>query len=235
MKKFISEFIGTCLFVLIGCGTTVATNVLIGVMGLTVPIGFTMLMSALAFSTILTVMYYVFSEVSGGHFNPAVSLAVFIDGGFNKVKDLIGYICIQLMGGLTGASLVWLLTGQKNILGESGYDLASPLLIEMMPVIIIELILTAIFVLVFLTVRNKRNSNLASDSIIIGVAFFSIYLFSIPFTGGGINPAKSFGPAIIMLGDTLVQFPVFFLTPLIGSAIGAGVYKTIIKEKELVD
>lgn len=230
MKAYISEFIGTFILVLFGCGSMVAANFLVGAMGLMLPLGLTTLTTALAFGITMTLMYYTFRKVSGSHFNPAISLAVLMDGGFKHAYDFVGYILAQFLGGTAGACVVWLVTGQNSTLGQTGYDSLSPLYLGMISVIVIELIISFVFVLIYMTVRdNDKLKNHAG--FIIGMALSAVYIFGIPFTGGSANPARSFGPAVFALGDSIKQLPIFIVTPLVGAVLAFFVYRLIISDK----
>lgn len=228
MKKYFSEFIGTFLLVFCGCGSMLAAYFLMSAMGMTIPLAFTLAATALAFGAVTSLIYYLFKEVSGAHINPAVSIAVLINGGFEKKKACIGYLIAQFAGATIGACLLWLVTGQKYYIGQNGFDDQSALYIGVIPAIIIEIILTMVLVLVFLKVSNSKNENVAAGSIILGIATTALYLVGLPFTGASLNPARSFGPAMIALGTTVKQLPVFIVAPIVGAIIGAFLYKGLI-------
>lgn len=233
MRKLISEFLGTFVLVALGCGTVVAANSLLTAMGMYIPLAFTTVTIALAFGLTMTAMFYVFQGVSGGHFNPATSVAVFINGGFEKVSTFIFYLIAQFAGGVAGAAAIWLVTGQNTSLGQTGYSDLSTLYIGIIPAIAVELILTFVFVLVFLAANSKEKRG-SGTSLVVGLTFALVNLVGLPFTGAGLNPARSFGPAILVLGDTVKQLPVFILAPVVGAILAALVYKTVIDGKPLV-
>ncbi len=233
MRKYFSEFIGTFLLVFCGCGSMLAAYFLMSAMGMTIPLAFTMAAVALAFGATTAVIYYLFKEVSGAHMNPAVSIAVLINGGFEKKKECVGYIAAQLIGATIAACLLWLVTGQKYYIGQNGFNDKSALYVGVIPAIIIEIILTMVLVLVFLKVRNSKSENTIAGSVILGVATTALYLVGLPFTGASLNPARSFGPAMIALGDTVKQLPVFIVAPIIGAVIAAFLYKGLICGKAI--
>lgn len=240
MRKYLSEFLGTFVLVFCGCGSMLATYFLISAMGMTIPLAFTIVAVALAFGATTSVVYYLFKEVSGAHINPAVSIAVLINGGFEKKKQCIGYLIAQFAGSTIAACILWLVTGQKYYLGQNGYDDQSSLYIGMVSAIVIEIILTMVLVMVFLKVSNSKNENTAAGSIVLGITTTALYMAALPFTGASLNPARSFGPAIIMLSDAIKQVPVFIIAPVVGAIIAAFLYKglvcgeKIIKPKEKV-
>lgn len=227
MKKYIAEFIGTMVLVIFGCGSAVAANVLIGSMGLTVPLGFTTLLIAFAFGLSIVAMAYSIGNVSGCHINPAVSLGMLITGRMTG-KDFLGYVVAQFVGATAGAAILFgIFGGIENGLGQNGYGDASALGIDMPTAIIVEVILSFVFVLVVLDVTSKTE-NRAVAGIVIGLSLTLVHILGIPFTGTSVNPARSFGPAFFVQGDALIQLPVFIIAPLIGGAISALVYKFVI-------
>ncbi len=223
MKKYIAEFIGTLVLVLFGCGAAVTSNTLIGDMGLMVPLGFTTLLISFAFGLSIVAMAYSIGNVSGCHINPAVSIGMLVAGRMD-VKDFVGYVVAQFIGATAGAAILAGLLGSREALGQNGYDGASALGINMTTAIIVEIILTFVFVLAIMGVTSKvENSSVAG--LVIGLTLTLIHILGIPFTGTSVNPARSFGPAIFAQGDALAQLPVFIIAPLVGGALAALVYK----------
>ncbi len=231
MKSYISEFLGTFFLVLFGCGAMVALNFLVGAMSM-LPLGFTTLAVAIAFGTTMTVMYYTFEKNSGSHFNPAVSLAVFLDGGFNRAKDFIIYMIMQFAGAIAAIATIWLVTGQKSTLGQIGYGDASPLYLGTVSVAVVELIASFAFVLIYLAVKENENTK-KSAGLLIGLALTAVYAFSIPYTSGGVNPARILAPAVFTLGDTIKQAPILVLVPFLGAALAFLVFRGLISDRPL--
>lgn len=231
MRKYVSEFLGTFILVFCGCGSMLAANFLIGAMGMPIPLAFTTITIALAFGLTTTMLYYLLKEVSGAHLNPAVSIAVLINGGFESKGSFVGYVIAQFAGSAIGACALWLITGQRTYLGQNGYGDQSSLYIGMISAIIVEIIITMIFVLVFLKVKNSNNENTAAKSIVLGIATAGLYAMALPFTGASLNPARSFGPALLLLGENIKQLPVFIIAPIVGAIIAAILYNILIEGK----
>jgi len=229
MKKYIAEFIGTMVLVVFGCGAAVAANTLIGSMGLTVPLGFTTLLIAFAFGLSIVAMAYSIGNVSGCHVNPAVSFGMLLAGRMT-IKDFVGYVIAQFIGATAGALILWGLFGSNESLGQNGYGKYSALGIDMSTAFIVEIILTFVFVLVVLGVTSKKANGVVAG-LVIGLSLTLVHILGIPFTGTSVNPARSFGPAILAQGDALTQLPIFIIAPLVGGAIAAMVYRFVIADK----
>ncbi len=239
VKKFISEFVGTMLLVVFGCGTAVAAYKVIGTLYGASSISpaeislfrlaWSGILIALAFGLILTALVYTIGKVSGCHVNPAISLACLIDGRM-KVVDFIYYIIAQVLGGIVGALLLSWFFGGTATLGANGYEAASALgkTITMPIAFVLEIILTFVFALVVLSVTKKDSK---ANGIIIGLALTVVHIFGLPFTGTSVNPARSLGPALLQKGVALEQLWVFILAPLVGAALAALFYKFVIDEK----
>lgn len=211
MKKYIAEFIGTLTLVFVGCGTAAS-------IGCDVTGGY--LATALAFGLAIVAMAYSIGNVSGCHVNPAVSLAVFIKGGMDKT-DLIGYVVAQFLGGLAGAGLLAL------ILPDSGLGANALYMGNAGLSFLIEVLLTFIFVLAILGVTSKEKfANVAG--LVIGFSLTLVHLIGIGLTGTSVNPARSFGPAL--LSGNMTGLWVFILAPLVGACLAAYCYKYLDKE-----
>ncbi|MBQ7596423.1 MAG: aquaporin [Clostridia bacterium] len=215
MKKYVAEFIGTCVLVLFACGTA-------AMVGCDTPAGY--LATALSFGLVIVAMAYSIGNVSGCHINPAVSIAMLISKKMN-VKDFIGYIIAQFAGATAGAALLMLFAGKDSGLGANAlYD--NDVILSLA----IEVILTFVFVLAILGVTSKiENSSVAG--IVIGLSLTLVHLLGIAFTGTSVNPARSFGPAIFVGGDALANVWVFIVAPLAGGALAAVVYKFLDSKK----
>lgn len=226
MKKYIAEGIGTLVLTLFGCGAAVTANTLVMSMGLTVPLGLTTLIIAVAFGLSIVAMAYSIGNVSGCHINPAVSLGMLVAGRMS-VKDFIGYVVAQIAGGIAGAAILMVLVGQRTSLGQNGYGTSSALGINAGVAFLVEVILTFVFVLVVLSVTSKKEFS-AIAGLVIGGTLTFVHILGIPFTGTSVNPARSIGPALLVGGDALGQLWLFIAAPLVGAIIAALFYKFII-------
>lgn len=210
IKKYLAEFIGTFVLVLFACGTAVVT-------GCSVENGAAYLMTALAFGLVIVAMAYSIGNVSGCHINPAVSIAMLVSGKLGIV-DFIGYIVAQFAGATAGAGVLKLFAPESNLgsnaLFEGNIGLS----------ILIEVILTFVFVIAILGVTSKVE-NSAVSGVVIGLTLTLVHLLGIAFTGTSVNPARSFGPAILAGGEYLSSLWVFIVAPLIGGVLAALVYK----------
>lgn len=230
MKKLIAEFIGTMVLVIFGCGSAVAANTLLGGVNVGIPLAFSTLLIAFAFGLTIVAMAYSIGNVSGCHINPAVSLSMLISGRMSG-KDFIGYIIAQFLGGIAGAGILVALFGSNQALGQNGFGAASALGIDMWQALLIEVILTFVFVIAILGVTSKVENN-AVVGLVIGLTLTLVHILGIPFTGTSVNPARSFGPALLAGGEALSQVWVFIAAPLIGAALAAVVYKLISSAKK---
>lgn len=230
MKKLIAEFIGTMVLVIFGCGSAVAANTLLGGVNVGIPLAFSTLLIAFAFGLTIVAMAYSIGNISGCHINPAVSLSMLISGRM-PVKDFIGYIIAQFLGGIAGAGILVALFGSNQALGQNGYGAASALGIDMWQALLIEVILTFVFVIAILGVTSKIENN-AVVGLVIGLTLTLVHILGIPFTGTSVNPARSFGPALLAGGEALSQVWVFIVAPLVGAALAAVVYKLISSAKK---
>ncbi len=211
LKKYIAEFIGTFVLVLVACG----------VAGLVCDTGnvASVLMTALAFGGVIVAMAYSIGNISGCHINPAVSVAVLINGGM-KFGDFIGYIVAQYAGATAGAAVL------KAILPASAGIGANSAAIGIWPSLLIEAILTCIFVLAVLGATSKtENSNVAG--LVIGGSLTLVHLLGIYFTGTSVNPARSFGPALFAGGEALENYWVFLVGPMVGGVLAALIWKLL--------
>lgn len=228
IRKFISEFVGTMLLVIFGCGTAVAVNKYVtGIYGIALP--FTMLLIAFAFGLILMALVYTIGRVSGAHVNPAVSIAALIDGRIT-VFDCVYYVAAQILGGITGAAILTWIFAANTDLGANGYETLSALNnVTTLPVaLVVETILTFVFVLVVLSATKKENCN---SGLVIGLTLTLVHIMGIPFTGTSVNPARSIGPAIFTKGVALEQLWVFIVAPIVGGILAALFYRLVIEDR----
>ncbi|MBE6731670.1 MAG: aquaporin [Ruminococcaceae bacterium] len=217
MKKYLAEFIGTFVLVFFACGTAC-------VVGCSAANGTGYLLTALAFGLVIVAMAYSIGNVSGCHINPAVSIAMLINGKLT-VKDFIGYVAAQFIGAIAGAGALSLFVGVESGLGANALFNGNILLS-----LLIEVILTFVFVIAILGVTSKVENG-AVAGIVIGLTLTLVHILGISFTGTSVNPARSFGPALLVGGDALINVWVFIVAPLIGGALAAIVYKFLASEK----
>lgn len=211
MKKYIAECIGTFVLVLFGCGTAATV-------GCDAVNGGGYILTALAFGLAIVAMAYSIGNVSGCHVNPAVSIAMLINGKMDT-KDFIGYVVAQCIGALIGAGVLALYVGTDSGLGTNGlYDgnVALSLLIEV--------ILTFVFVTAVLGATDKAE-NASVAGLVIGLSLTFVHILGISYTGTSVNPARSLGPALLVGGSALANVWVFIVAPLIGGALAAVVYR----------
>ena len=215
MKKYISEFVGTFVLVLVGCGVAVNT------MG-------NIVATSLAFGLVIVAMAYSIGNVSGCHINPAVSLSMLITKQIS-LKDFVGYVVSQFLGAISGAAVLGVILNGFNSLGCNGYGDgfgASNVWIA----ILVEVILTFIFITAILGVTSKKENG-HTVGIVIGLTLTLVHLLGISLTGTSVNPARSFGPALLQGGEALSHVWVFIVAPLIGSVLASLFYKYILKQK----
>ncbi len=222
-QKGVAEFLGTYWLVLGGCGSAVLAaafpNVGIGLLGV-----------ALAFGLTVVTMAYAIGHISGCHLNPAVTVGLWAGGRFNA-KDMPLYVVAQVLGAIAAAyTLYCIARGQPgfmlepNGLAVNGVEGQSPGGYTMMAGVLIEIIMTAFFLLVIMGSTHSR-APAGFAPLAIGLALTLIHLISIPVTNTSVNPARSTGPALVVGGLALQQLWVFWVAPIIGAIIGGGLYR----------
>ncbi len=217
IRKYVAEFIGTFVLVLFACGTA-------AVVGCSASAGTGYLLTALAFGLVIVAMAYSIGNISGCHINPAVSIAMLASGKMN-VKDFIGYVIAQFLGAIAGAAVLAAFVGVESGLGANALYNGNVGLS-----LLIEVILTFVFVIAILGVTSKE-SNSAVAGIVIGLSLTLVHILGISFTGTSVNPARSFGPALLVGGEALASVWVFIVAPLVGGVLAALVYKFLTSEK----
>ena len=222
-KKCIAEFIGTFTLVLVGCGTAMIT-------GCEQWGGY--LTTAFAFGLVIVGMAYCVGNVSGCHINPAVSLAVLISGKMS-VTDFIFYVISQVLGAISGAAVLKIIfsLGQvKDMTGGLGSNGLAGVNGSIGAGLIVEILLTFIFVLVILGVTDSKAGHGSFGGVVIGFSLVIVHVLGIGLTGTSVNPARSIGPALFAGGDALVSLWVFIVGPFVGAALAALVYKLMAKK-----
>jgi len=173
-------------------------------------------------------MAYSIGNVSGCHINPAVSIAMLVSKKLS-LRDFIGYVIAQFAGAIAGAAVLMLLIGNSDKTGALG---SNALYIgDIWLSLLIEVILTFVFVIAILGVTSKVE-NSAVAGLVIGLSLTLVHILGIGFTGTSVNPARSFGPALLAGGDSLACVWVFIVAPLVGGVLAALVYKFLTTEKE---
>ena len=228
MKKLIAEFIGTLWLVLGGCGSAVLAaaypNLGIGFMGV-----------ALAFGLTVVTMAYAIGHISGCHLNPAVSIGLWAGGRFDK-KDLLPYIIAQVLGGIAGAGILYLIASGKSgfELGgfaANGYGEHSPGGYSMLSALVCETVMTFMFLIVILGATHSKAPKYLAG-LAIGLSLTLIHLISIPITNTSVNPARSTSQAIFVGDWAIDQLWLFWLAPIVGALIAGVVYKYMSPETE---
>ncbi|WP_437880949.1 aquaporin Z [Pseudomonas sp. LRF_L74] len=225
-KKLAAEFIGTFWLVLGGCGSAVLAagfpDVGIGFVGVSLAFGLTVLTGA-----------YALGPISGGHFNPAVSVGLAVAGRF-KPALLPGYIIAQVIGAIAAAGVIYLIaTGKPGAdiggFATNGYGVNSPGQYGLFAAALCEVVLTAVFLIVILGATAKRASA-GFAGLTIGLCLTLIHLISIPVTNTSVNPARSTGPALFGPSYAISELWLFWLAPIAGAIIGALLYKILLSE-----
>ena len=219
-KKYVAECVGTFVLVLLGCGTAM-------LVGCDAANGGGYILTALAFGLVIVGMAYCVGNISGCHINPAVSLGVLLTGGMT-VTDFIGYVISQCIGATLGAAVlkgIFALGGVEDKTGGLGSNGLAGVNGSIGAGLLVEILLTFIFVLTILGVTSKKFKHGSFGGLIIGLTLTLVHIFGIGLTGTSVNPARSFGPAILAGGDAVIDLWVFIVGPLIGAALAAFLYK----------
>lgn len=226
INKLIAEFIGTATLVVFGCGTAMVT-------GCEHWGGY--LLTALAFGLVIVGMAYCVGNISGCHINPAVSLGVLLSGGMS-VSEFIGYVVAQVLGATAGAGILALIFSMGSIsdaTGGFGSNGLAGVNGSVAAGVLVEIVLTYVFVLVILGVTSKNAGHGSFGGLIIGWTLVLIHIFGIALTGTSVNPARSFGPAVVAAiagnPEPIACLWVFIVGPLAGAALAALTYKALEK------
>jgi len=224
MRRYGAEFLGTFWLVLGGCGSAVLAaafpNVGIGLLGVSLAFGLTVLTMAFAIG-----------HISGCHLNPAVSIGLWAGGRFSG-KDLLPYIVAQVLGGIVAGAVLYLIAS-----GKAGFDLSagfasngygdhSPGKYSLLASLVCEVVMTMMFLLVILGSTDKRAPQ-GFAPLAIGLCLTLIHLISIPVTNTSVNPARSTGVAVFVGDWALAQLWLFWVAPIVGALIGAAIYRFI--------
>ncbi len=212
MSKFVAELVGTFTLVFFGCGAAVLGGEHVGQLGI-----------ALAFGFAIVAMAYGIGPISGCHVNPAVSLGVFVAGRMSA-KEMGVYWIAQFLGATAGAAVLWGVAGIDHGLGQNGWGPGYQGEFPLQAAFLFEVVMTAIFVIVILGATGPGSSP-GFAGLAIGITLAVIHIVGIRVTGVSVNPARSFGPAVLVGGQALGQLWLFFVAPAIGAALGALLYR----------
>ena len=220
IKKYAAELIGTMVLVFMGCGSAVF-------LGCDANGGHFAV--AMAFGLSIVAMAYVIGGISGCHINPAVSLAMLINKKIG-LTDFIGYVISQIIGAFIGAALVQVVVscGVVDLTGGLGSNGIAN--VGIAGAIIVEIILTFIFIFTIIGVTSDESKSSVAG-IVIGLTLVFVHIVGIPLTGTSVNPARSIAPAVLAGGDALAEVWVFIIAPLAGAALAAVAYKLLKKSK----
>jgi aquaporin Z len=224
MKRATAEFIGTFWLVFGGCGSAVLAAKFpetgIGFLGV-----------ALAFGLTVLTMVYAFGHISGGHFNPAVTVGLYTARRI-PAADLTPYVIAQLLGAIAGAAVLYVIASGKagfsvaNGFAANGYAEHSPGGYSLLACLVAEVVLTFMFLMVILGVTDRRAPQ-GFAPLAIGLALTLIHLISIPVTNASVNPARSTGPALFVGGWAVSQLWLFWVAPLIGAVLAGLIYPAV--------
>lgn len=224
MKKYVAECIGTAVLVVLGCGTAM-------LVGCDAANGSGYLLTALAFGLVIVGMAYSIGNISGCHINPAVSLGVLLSGGMTA-SEFVGYVISQCIGAFAGAGILALIFGLGGVTDQTGGFGSNGLAGvggNAFAGLLVEVVLTFVFVLAILGVTSKKAGHGSFGGLVIGLTLTLVHILGIGLTGTSVNPARSFGPALVAAfsGNTepLAALWVFIVGPLVGAALAAVGYK----------
>ena len=228
MKKLVAEFIGTLWLVLGGCGSAVLAAAFpelgIGFAGV-----------ALAFGLTVVTMAYAIGHISGCHLNPAVSIGLWMGGRFDK-KELIPYIIAQVLGGIAGAGILYLIaTGKPGFelggFASNGYGEYSPGGYSLLAALVTEIVMTFMFLIIILGATHSKAPK-GFAGLAIGLGLTLIHLISIPVTNTSVNPARSTSQALFVGGAAVEQLWLFWVAPIVGAILAGLVYKFMSPETD---
>ena len=221
-REIYAEFIGTFILVFAITASIVGSVQLTGGFG-----AFNLLPVALTAGLTLAVLIYSFGAVSGGHFNPAVTIALTWLGKFPKAKS-IPYIIAQILGAVLASALLWIIAPSAGLGPTTAGSFGT------IGAVLMEIIATALFIIVILSVTAKK-SDASHAPLAIGFYLLAAHLFAIPFSGASLNHARSIGPAFISElfapSEALWQLWIYIVGPIVGALLGALIYKKVLEEK----
>jgi aquaporin Z len=229
--KLSSEFLGTFWLVLAGCGSAVLAGAFpafgIGFVGVSLAFGLSVLTAA-----------YALGPISGGHFNPAVTVGLWAGGRF-PVRDIPAYVVVQVAGAIAAAATLFLIASGKPgfVVGNfaaNGFGEHSPGGYSLTAGFVTEVVMTFMFLIVILGATHRR-APVGFAGLAIGLALTLIHLISIPVTATSVNPARSTGTAVIVGGWAIAQLWMFWIAPIVGALVGGAVYRAVLEEEPRPD
>lgn len=235
-KKLVAEFLGTFWLVLGGCGSAVLaasfmsggnTEIGIGLLGVSLAFGLTVLTGA-----------YAFGHISGGHFNPAVTAGL-VAGGRHPASEFLPYVVVQVLGAIAAGFILFTIASgqadfainnaQAGAFATNGFGDFSPKGYSMMAAFLTEVVMTAFFLIIIMGATHKL-APAGFAPIAIGLGLTLIHLISIPVTNTSVNPARSTGVALFVGGQSISQLWLFWVAPIIGGVLGGGIYAWLGKD-----
>ncbi len=239
-KRCAAELIGTFWLVFGGCGSAVLASVMGAKLeGTPVNIGISLLGVSLAFGLTVLTMAYAIGHISGCHLNPAVSVGL-VAGGRFPLKELAPYIIAQVLGGLAGAAVLYVIASGKegftlaDGFAANGYADHSPEKYSLIACLAAEIVLTFMFLMIILGATDRR-APAGFAPLAIGLGLTLIHLIGIPVTNLSVNPARSTGPAVFVGGWALAQLWLFWVAPILGAAIAGVVYRQVFESSATED
>jgi aquaporin Z len=231
-QRLVAEFVGTFVLVLGGCGAAVLAGTFLSD-GTQLGIGF--LGISLAFGLTVVTMAYAVGHVSGGHFNPAVTLGLAAGRRF-AWRDTGGYVATQVVAAIAAAAVLWVIasgvdgfSASESGFATNGYGDRSPGGYGLLSALVVEVVLTAVFLIVILGVTDTRAPK-GFAPLAIGLSLTLIHLVSIPVTNTSVNPARSIGPALFVGWDAVSQLWLFILAPVVGALLAGFAYAVMLAE-----
>ena len=213
--KFIAEMVGTMVLVLMGCGAAVLNGGATSVSAV--------LAIAFAFGLSVVAMAYTIGPISGCHINPAITISVWLNGGLSAMEAAV-YICAQVLGGILGSALLWIISDAMDIAGTGANRFEEPYLLS---AFVAEVVFTFIFILTVLGSTDRDNKNPHFAGLAIGLTLVLVHIVCIPITGTSVNPARSIGPALFAGMEAISQLWLFIVAPVIGAVIAVPVWRAI--------
>jgi aquaporin Z len=225
VPKLSSEFLGTFWLVLGGCGSAVLASAFPGV-------GIGLLGVSLAFGLTVLTAAYALGPISGGHFNPAVTLGLWAGGRF-PARDIVAYVASQVAGAIAAAGILYVIAGGKpgfelGGFAANGFGQHSPGGYSVTAAAVAEIVMTFMFLIVILGATHRR-APVGFAGLAIGLALTLIHLVSIPVTNTSVNPARSTGPAVFVGGWAVEQLWLFWLAPIAGGLLGGWLYRAVLE------
>jgi len=221
VKKMLAEFVGTLILVLFGCGAAVLGGAdHVGQLGIALAFGFAIVAAA-----------YGIGPISGAHVNPAVSLAVFVAGRMG-LREMMMYWVAQFLGALAGAAILMVIAGGvTHGLGQNGWGPGYLGGYSLQAAAVFEVVMTAIFTAVILGATSAKSVP-GLGGLAIGITLAVIHIVGIQVTGVSVNPARSFGPALLVGGQAMSQLWLFFVAPAVGGLIGGLLFRLKLLEPQ---